>query len=55
MGEFKALGLPYKFLGWDNPSVGTPPTLGQDTERILAERLGYTQEKIANLKAAKAI
>ena len=55
VGEFKALGLPYKFLGWDNPAIGTPPTLGQDTERILAERLGYTQEKIANLKAAKAI
>jgi len=37
VGEFKALALPYKFLGWDNPEVGRPPTLGEHTDRILAE------------------
>lgn len=37
VGEFKALGLPYKFLGWDNPEIGRPPTLGEHTEAILAE------------------
>jgi crotonobetainyl-CoA:carnitine CoA-transferase CaiB-like acyl-CoA transferase len=37
VGEFRALGLPYKFLGWDNPEIGRPPTLGEHTERILAE------------------
>src|SRR5882762_1301526 len=31
VGEFKALGLPYKFLGWDNPEIGRPPTLGEHT------------------------
>ncbi len=55
VGEFKALGLPYKFLGWDNPEIGAPPTLGSDTEKLLAERLGYSKEKIAALRAAKAI
>jgi crotonobetainyl-CoA:carnitine CoA-transferase CaiB-like acyl-CoA transferase len=55
VGEFKALGLPYKFLGWDNPVVGAPPALGADTEKVLAEKLGYSTEKIENLKAAKAI
>ncbi|MSQ48785.1 MAG: CoA transferase [Betaproteobacteria bacterium] len=55
VGEFKALALPYKFLGWDNPAIGAPPLLGGDTERILAEKLGYSQEKIQTLKAAKAI
>lgn len=55
VGEFKALGLPYKFLGWDNPEIGAPPALGGDTERLLAEKLGYSKEKIAALKAAKAI
>ena len=55
VGEFKALGLPYKFLGWDDPAVGAPPALGADTETILAEKLGYSREKIASLKAAKAI
>ena len=28
--------LPYKFLGWDNPEIGRPPTLGEHTEKILA-------------------
>ena len=37
VGEFKALGLPYKFLGWDNPEIGRPPTLGEHTQKILAE------------------
>ena len=55
VGEFKALGLPYKFFGWDNPEIGAPPALGNDTERLLAEQLGYSKEKIAALKAAKAI
>jgi crotonobetainyl-CoA:carnitine CoA-transferase CaiB-like acyl-CoA transferase len=55
VGEFKALAIPYRFLGWDNPEIGTPPALGADTDRILAERLGYSREKIAALRAAKAI
>jgi crotonobetainyl-CoA:carnitine CoA-transferase CaiB-like acyl-CoA transferase len=37
VGEFKALALPYKFLGWDNPGIGRPPTLGEHTAKILAE------------------
>lgn len=55
VGEFRALGLPYKFLGWDDPAIGAPPVLGADTETILAEKLGYSQEKISALRAAKAI
>lgn len=55
VGEFKALGLPYRFLGWDNPQIGTPPVLGADTDRVLSERLGYSSERIAALRAAKAI
>lgn len=37
VGEFKALALPYKFLGWDNPEIGRPPTLGEHTRKILEE------------------
>jgi len=55
VGEFKALALPYKFLGWDNPEVGAPPALGADTDRVLREMLGYSTEKIAKLKGAKAV
>jgi len=37
VGEFKALALPYKFLGWDNPEIGAPPTLGEHDEKIREE------------------
>jgi crotonobetainyl-CoA:carnitine CoA-transferase CaiB-like acyl-CoA transferase len=55
VGEFKALGLPYKFLGWDNPVIGAPPTLGADTETVLKDMLGYSPERIEKLKSGKAI
>ena len=55
VGEFKALALPFKFLGWDNPQVGAPPELGADTDRVLGEMLGYSAEKIEKLKGGKAI
>jgi crotonobetainyl-CoA:carnitine CoA-transferase CaiB-like acyl-CoA transferase len=55
VGEFRALGLPYKFLGWDNPGIGAPPALGADTEAILKERLGYGDEAIARLRSDKVI
>ena len=55
VGEFKALALPYKFLGWDDPEIGAPPALGADTERVLADMLGYSAERIEKLKGARAI
>lgn len=55
VGEFKALALPYKFLGWDNPEVGAPPALGADTDRVLGEMLGYSAEKIEKLRSGKAL
>ncbi|MGE0875795.1 MAG: CaiB/BaiF CoA transferase family protein [Burkholderiales bacterium] len=55
VGEFRALALPYKFLGWDDPEIGPPPALGAQTDEILEQRLGYTKERIAQLRAAKAL
>jgi crotonobetainyl-CoA:carnitine CoA-transferase CaiB-like acyl-CoA transferase len=55
VGEFRALALPYKFLGWDNPEIGRPPALGEHTESVLKERLGYSAERIAELKKSRAI
>jgi crotonobetainyl-CoA:carnitine CoA-transferase CaiB-like acyl-CoA transferase len=55
VGEFKALALPYKFLGWDDPQIGPPPALGEHTDSILKLRLGYSEERIAELRKAKAI
>jgi len=54
VGEFKALAIPYQFLGWDNPEIGAPPTLGQHTEALLAE-LGLSRERIAELREKRAI
>ena len=55
VGVFKALGLPYKFEGFDNPEVGRPPTLGEHTNEVLMQRLGYTKDKIAHLREVKAL
>jgi crotonobetainyl-CoA:carnitine CoA-transferase CaiB-like acyl-CoA transferase len=55
VGEFRALALPYKFLGWDNPEIGRPPTLGEHTESILAGMLGFSAEQISRLRNAKAV
>jgi crotonobetainyl-CoA:carnitine CoA-transferase CaiB-like acyl-CoA transferase len=55
IGEFRALALPYKFLGWDDPQIGRPPTLGEHTEVILKERLGYSEARIAELRRSRAI
>jgi crotonobetainyl-CoA:carnitine CoA-transferase CaiB-like acyl-CoA transferase len=54
VGEFRALALPYKVLGWDAPEIGRPPTLGEHTERILAS-LNYSTEEIAELREKRAI
>jgi crotonobetainyl-CoA:carnitine CoA-transferase CaiB-like acyl-CoA transferase len=55
VGEFRALALPYKFLGWDGPEIGAPPALGEHTDKVLGEMLGYSPERIARLREAKAI
>jgi crotonobetainyl-CoA:carnitine CoA-transferase CaiB-like acyl-CoA transferase len=55
VGEFKALAIPYKFLGWDNPEIGRPPALGEHTESVLAELLGFSADDVSRLRSAKAI
>ena len=54
VGEFKALALPYKFLGWDPPEIGRPPTLGEHTDGILSS-LNYSKEEIETLRQKRAI
>ena len=55
VGEFPALRVPLKLDGFDDPSVRRPPLLGEHTERVLADRLKLSPERIAQLKEAKAI
>ncbi len=55
VGEFRALALPYKFLGFDDPQIGAPPALGEHTEAVLSEMLGYSAAKIGELRAKQAI
>jgi crotonobetainyl-CoA:carnitine CoA-transferase CaiB-like acyl-CoA transferase len=54
LGSFDAVPLPFKFNGWDDPVAGTPPLLGEHTDALL-ERIGYSPERIAQLRSAKAI
>jgi crotonobetainyl-CoA:carnitine CoA-transferase CaiB-like acyl-CoA transferase len=55
VGEFKALAIPYKFLGWDNPEIGRPPALGEHTESVLKEMLGLSAQEVSRLRAERAI
>jgi crotonobetainyl-CoA:carnitine CoA-transferase CaiB-like acyl-CoA transferase len=55
VGEFRALGLPYRFLGFDDPQIGAPPTLGQHTDGVLSGLLGYSAQEIARLREKRAI
>jgi len=48
-------GLPIKFSGSAEPTFSAPPTLGQDTESVLGEVLGYDTQRIEALRAALAI
>jgi len=55
VGEFRALALPYKFVGWDDPAIDAPPRLGEHTEQVLKERLGYSDAQVAALREEGAI
>ena len=53
-GSFKTVGCPIKLS--DSPvEVTSSPLLGEHTEEILAQELGYTKEQIQALRAEGAI
>ena len=49
-GEIRVLGNPIKFSRSAENEFRSPPTLGQHTESILRETLGYTSEQIESLR-----
>jgi crotonobetainyl-CoA:carnitine CoA-transferase CaiB-like acyl-CoA transferase len=46
------LGFPVHFVGEELPSPGRAPTVGQHSEQVLRELLGFDQEKITALRQA---
>jgi crotonobetainyl-CoA:carnitine CoA-transferase CaiB-like acyl-CoA transferase len=55
LGDFPALPVPLRFEGWDQPLPGRPPLLGEHTEAVLRDSLGYDAARIAALREAGAI
>lgn len=55
IGRFKGLRVPFRFTGFDDPSMNRPPLLGEHTDAILQERLGMSTEQVAALRSQRAI
>ncbi len=55
VGTFGALPLPFKFDGFADPQILRPPLLGEHTDQVLSERLGYDSQHIAALRRDGAI
>jgi len=54
-GMINLPGFPYKMSQTPAKIHRPPPLLGEHTEEVLIERLGYTSEKVAQLKEQKVI
>ena len=54
-GKIKVTGIPIKMSATPGEVLTPPPTLGQHTEEILAKMLGYSKEKIEELKKNKVV
>lgn len=55
LGKTKLLGTPIKFSKTPGQPRGHAPELGQDTELILTEELGYSWEEVARLRESGVI
>ncbi len=54
-GKIKMLGMPYRFSDTPASIRRAPPLLGQHTEAVLREELGFSDARIAELRAEKVI
>ena len=55
IGELKVIGTPFKMSDTPTSIRRAPPMLGQHTDEILRDELGYGDGRIAELRAAKII
>lgn len=55
IGRYKTIGNPVKLSGVPKEEFAPSPLLGQHTEEVLRDWLGYSAEKIAELRAEKII
>ncbi len=55
VGKTRDLGSPIKVSGVDQTQYVYPPALGEHTEQILRNLLGYSGDKIATLKNQKVV
>ena len=55
VGRTKDVGSPIKVSGVDKIKYVHPPALGEHTEQVLKDMLGYSAEKIANLRKQKVV
>ncbi|XP_075145001.1 succinyl-CoA:glutarate CoA-transferase [Haematobia irritans] len=54
-GEVKVVGPPVVFSESKNDARSAPPVLGQHTDEVLSEVLGYTSDKIKDLRNKRII
>ncbi|WP_035872531.1 CaiB/BaiF CoA transferase family protein [Cucumibacter marinus] len=55
LGDIPLIPQPVHFAGAPRPHGQRAPTLGEDTDAVLAERLGLTADDIASLREKKVI
>jgi crotonobetainyl-CoA:carnitine CoA-transferase CaiB-like acyl-CoA transferase len=55
LGKIPIVNRPIKFPACPQPVPDAPPVLGQHTDEILRDILGFTSERIAELRASKVV
>ena len=55
LGDLKVPGFPIRFSEFPSPANQQAPLLGEHNELILRKYLGYSDERIAALKAARVL
>ncbi len=48
--RFRAVRVPYRFRGYDDPRLERPPLLGEHTDTVLSERLGLDADQLQTLR-----